>query len=263
VCTAIAPLSRPRRNVDILNITESKDPLFPTCNGPVATCYESSQELHEADVVLKAQLSCLRQEDAVTTVIAASAEGAIDLQAERIGGRIRELRRARGLTLVQLAGISDLSHPFLSQLERGRARPSMGSLERIARALGSSQLELIAAAEDDSPDQADVVVVRADEGTRGPYGDGEGRLLVHGRRRFHPMEFVGSNQVPGEYYEHEGDEFLTVVSGVIAVDLEGRESSVLSPGDSIYFEGGIRHRWRAVEPGGYRLFVVKEKPELP
>ena len=47
---------------------------------------------------------------------------------------------------MRLAELSGLSHPFLSQLERGHARPSMVSLERIARALGSSQLELIAAA---------------------------------------------------------------------------------------------------------------------
>ncbi len=213
-------------------------------------------ELPPADVVLDAQQSCLREEHTVTTV-----EVAIDLQAERIGGRIRELRLAQGLTLVQLAAIADLSHPFLSQLERGRARPSMGSLERIARALGSSQLELIAAAEDDSPEQEDVVVVRAAEGSRGPYGDGTGRLLVHGKRRFHPMEFVGSNQIPGDFYQHDGAEFLHVVSGSVAVDLEGRQSSVLNEGDSIYFEGGIRHRWHAVEPGGYRLFIVKEKPE--
>jgi quercetin dioxygenase-like cupin family protein len=165
---------------------------------------------------------------------------------------------------VELAAIAQLSHPFLSQLERGRARPSMVSLEKIARALGSSQLEIIAAAEEDqdeSPLQPDTVLVRANEGTRGPYGDGEGRLLVHGRRSFHPMEFVGANQEPGDFYEHEGAEFLHVVSGIVAVDLEGRETSVLGPGDSLYFEGGIRHRWRALEAGGYRLFVVKEKPE--
>jgi transcriptional regulator with XRE-family HTH domain len=204
-------------------------------------------------------MTCLRLEDIVTTV-EVSVETSVDLQAERIGSRIRELRRAQGLTLVQLAAIAELSHPFLSQLERGRARPSMGSLERIARALGSSQLELIAAAEDDSPEQEDVVVVRAAEGSRGPYGDGQGRLLVHGRRRFHPMEFTGDNTVPGDFFEHEGDEFLHVVSGTVAVDFEGRESSILTEGDSIYFEGGIRHRWHAVGPGGYRLFVVKEKP---
>jgi len=196
-------------------------------------------------------------EDTVTTI-----EAEVDRQAERIGGRIRELRLAQGLTLVQLAGIAELSHPFLSQLERGRARPSMGSLERIARALGSSQLELMAAAEDDDePEQPDIVVVRSDEGTRGPYGAGLGRLLVHGRRGFHPMEFTADSQEPGDFYQHDGDEFLYVLEGTVQVDFEGRESSVLTVGDSIYFEGGIRHRWHAVKPGGYRLFVVKQKPE--
>jgi transcriptional regulator with XRE-family HTH domain len=237
------------------------DALFPTCNGVIAMCYEWS---HQVAAGRRSPQSCSRQEDIVTTItapVAASIGGAIDRQAELIGARIRELRRAQGLTLVQLARTAELSHPFLSQLERGRARPSMVSLERIARALGSSQLELMAAAEEESPEQADVVVVRATEGTRGPYGDGMGRLLVQGRRRFHPMEFVGSNQVAGDFYEHEGDEFLHVVVGSVVVDFEGRESSVLAAGDSIYFEGGIRHRWRALEPGGYRLFVVKEKPE--
>ena len=65
---------------------------------------------------------------------------------ERIGRYVRMLRRARGLTLMQLAALADLSQPFLSQLERGQARPSMASLGRIAHALGSSQLELISGA---------------------------------------------------------------------------------------------------------------------
>jgi transcriptional regulator with XRE-family HTH domain len=198
-------------------------------------------------------------EDPVTAV-----ETAIDQQAERIGGRIRELRRARGLTLVQLAVIAELSHPFLSQLERGRARPSMVSLEKIARALGSSQLELMAAAEDaaeDIPAQAPTVLVRAGEGTRGPYGEGQGRMLVHGRRRFHPMEFTGTNEQVGDYFVHQEDEFVHVVSGVVAIDLQGHEVSILEAGDSLYYEGGVPHRWRAMGPGGYRLFVVKEKPE--
>ena len=41
----------------------------------------------------------------------------------------------RGLSLVRLAEITDLSHPFLSQVERGHARPSISSLQRIAVAL--------------------------------------------------------------------------------------------------------------------------------
>lgn len=183
-------------------------------------------------------------------------DSAIDRQAERIGHRIRALRRARGLTLVRLAELTELSHPFLSQLERGRARPSMVSLEKIARALGSSQLEIISAA-----DEAAAGLVRSDEGTRGHYAEGRARLLVHGTRSFSPMEFTGSNTGFGDSFTHDEDEFVHVVAGVIEVDLGGVPRTVLHTGDSLYYGGGTPHRWRALEPGGYRLFIVKEKPE--
>ena len=49
----------------------------------------------------------------------------LDEQALALGTRIRERRRAKGLSLVRLAEIADLSHPFLSQVERGHARPSI------------------------------------------------------------------------------------------------------------------------------------------
>ena len=164
---------------------------------------------------------------------------------------------------MQLAALAELSHPFLSQLERGRARPSMLSLEKIARALGSSQLELIAAAEDEfgHPEQSATVLVRAEEGTRGQYAEGEARMLVHGNRPFHPMEFRGENLEVGSFFVHDEDEFVHVVAGAVEIDLGAHGVSVLRAGDSLYYGGGTPHRWRALEPGGYRLFVVKEKPQ--
>ena len=58
-----------------------------------------------------------------------------DAAAVALGARVRSLRRERRLTLKQLGRAAELSHPFLSQLERGLARPSVSSVERIARAL--------------------------------------------------------------------------------------------------------------------------------
>ena len=97
-----------------------------------------------------------------------------DPQADRLGRRIRRLRRARGRTLVELAEAAGLSHPFLSQLERGLARPSMASLERIARALGTSQLELFAGAEEPAVGGADPApsLGRAGDGASGPDAEG-------------------------------------------------------------------------------------------
>ncbi|CAN5243944.1 XRE family transcriptional regulator [soil metagenome] len=234
-------------------MVESTELAFLARNAIISTCKLRAPRLR---AVVHRQSGI--QEDTVTAL-----DIALDRQAERIGGRIRALRRARGFTLVQLAALADLSHPFLSQLERGRARPSMLSLEKIARALGSSQLELIAAAEDEIeyPDQSPTVLVRAGEGTRGHYAEGEARLLVHGNRRFHPMEFIAENLTAGDFFVHDEDEFVHVISGSVEVDLGPLGVSVLAEGDSLYYGGGTPHRWRALDPGGFRLFVVKEKPQ--
>src|SRR5690349_24836849 len=59
-----------------------------------------------------------------------------------LGARVRTLRRERGLTLKGLGRLAGLSHPFLSQVERGLARPSVSSVERIAAALDVSVARL-------------------------------------------------------------------------------------------------------------------------
>lgn len=195
-------------------------------------------------------------------VTAAPAAAPVDPQALAVGSRIRRLRRARGLTLVQLAGEAELSHPFLSQLERGLARPSLVSLERIARALGTSQVEILAAVDDDRPgDQPGVVHVAAAEGSTGRYGQASARLLTHGDRAFHPMEMTGYNRDPGDFFEHAEDEFVHVLAGRLRVELGDEGVHVLGPGDSLYYVGGTAHRWAAVDDDGYRLFVVKQRPE--
>lgn len=61
-----------------------------------------------------------------------------------IGQRLRELRRARGLTLAQLAvdsGVASKGH--LSDLENGRVLPTVGTLQALASALGVELLDLV------------------------------------------------------------------------------------------------------------------------
>ena len=180
-----------------------------------------------------------------------------------MGANVRRLRRGRGLTLVQLAAEAQLSHPFLSQLERGLARPSIASLERIARALGSSQVEILGASGDDdrAADQPGVELVAAAEGATGRYGQAAARLLTPGDRPFRAMEMTGSNLDPGDYFRHAEDEFVHVLAGRLRVDLGDEGTHDLAAGDSLYYVGGTAHRWSAVGDDGYRLFVVKQRPE--
>lgn len=171
---------------------------------------------------------------------------------QRLGQTIRQRRRDLGLTLVDVAGRAGLSHPFLSQVERGLARPSMRSLTALASALQTTAQALLAL-----PETAPVSVVR--DAAPLPVLDiagGTVRSLVRGERAMLPLEFTGAPRAFEEYYVHDGEEFLYVVDGTIEVDVEG-ELSQLCASDSLYYEGGLRHRWRQVDTGPVRVILVQ------
>jgi transcriptional regulator with XRE-family HTH domain len=189
----------------------------------------------------------------------------------RLGGAIRARRRRLGMTLVEVAASAGLSHPFLSQLERGLARPSMRSLTAIASAIGTTAQALLAESELPGPpgppaaaggglvSSGDLVsIIRPTEAA--PSADSPGgvvRPLVRGERAMLPVEYDGAPPEFDEYYRHDGEEFVYVVRGVIEVDVEG-DLRTATAGDSVYYGGGLRHRWRGVGAGRVRLVVVQQ-----
>lgn len=56
-------------------------------------------------------------------------------QREALGAFIRTQRRMANLSLRQLAELTHLSNPYLSQIERGLRRPSADILQQIAKGL--------------------------------------------------------------------------------------------------------------------------------
>jgi quercetin dioxygenase-like cupin family protein/DNA-binding XRE family transcriptional regulator len=186
----------------------------------------------------------------------------------RLGSAIRTRRHQLGMTLVEVAASAGLSHPFLSQLERGLARPSMRSLTEIAATLGTTAQALMAASE--------LPVFAADEPAAVPAAEpvsivrhvtdkialvdspgGSVRPLVRGERAMLPVEFNGAPRDFDEYYRHDGEEFVYVVRGLIEIEVEG-ELHTATAGDSVYYPGGYRHRWRSLSDEEVRLVVVQQ-----
>lgn len=60
-----------------------------------------------------------------------------------LGQKIKKLREARGLTQVELAVIVNISPVYVGFIENGRRRPSLRTLERLARALKVSAKDLL------------------------------------------------------------------------------------------------------------------------
>jgi len=61
----------------------------------------------------------------------------------RLGQAIRAAREARGLSLRELARRVNVSASFVSQVERGQANPSVGTLYAVVAELGTSLDDLI------------------------------------------------------------------------------------------------------------------------
>ncbi|MEV4789705.1 XRE family transcriptional regulator [Streptomyces tuirus] len=165
----------------------------------------------------------------------------------RVGAAVRRRRRALELTLAVVAARCGLSVPFLSQIENDRARPSTSSLEKIADALRTTAVELLAAADP----ACSVDVVRAD-GTD-PEPQPRTRSLVRGHHQMHASEFTGDHDA-GREFQYRNDQLMYVADGAVEIEAEGRAYR-LGRGDTLYLTGGVRHRWRAAE-SDTRVVVV-------
>ena len=63
---------------------------------------------------------------------------------QRFGARMRELRKARGLSQEALAFACGLDRSYLGAIERGEKNVSLVNIHRIADALGAAPGELFA-----------------------------------------------------------------------------------------------------------------------
>jgi transcriptional regulator with XRE-family HTH domain len=64
-------------------------------------------------------------------------------EGEIFGPHLRALRIDRGLTQAELAERADTNTMFISKLERGVTTPTIGTLVRLAKALGCRVTQLV------------------------------------------------------------------------------------------------------------------------
>lgn len=157
-----------------------------------------------------------------------------------LGPLIRKRRKALDLTLQALCDRVGLSVGYLSQVERGNATPSLGTLAQIAQALDVGLEYFIA-----RPKPADSLT-RADG--RPKFSLDDSSMIYEALGADFPGAELSSYllEVPpgfvSEIVSHEGEEMIYVLAGEIIQTL-GDERFRLSAGDSLHYQGTIRHSW--------------------
>ncbi|WP_102126549.1 helix-turn-helix domain-containing protein [Deinococcus planocerae] len=158
----------------------------------------------------------------------------------QLGSRIRARRRQLSLTLREVSEHSGLSVPYLSQVERNQANPTVTSLAGIARALGVSLNVFV-------PGQEPVAVVtRAGDDHALSVRELPFRIRrLAGRGDALQMEPLLIHVEP--YFvspptTHLGEEFVYVLRGELRLGLGG-EWHLLGAGDSAQHASTTPHAW--------------------
>ncbi len=164
--------------------------------------------------------------------------------ARALGALMREARKRKQLTLQQVAERADLSVSYLSQIERDLLTPSVGTLKRIAAALGVATGQLIAP--DAGAARPIVAVLRRRQRKRVafPQSSISYELLMPDFRRRASALWVTANPggESGPPQTHEGEDVVIVLQGALTVDVAGTWYE-LKAGDSICFNSELPHRW--------------------
>ncbi|MFJ1209784.1 helix-turn-helix domain-containing protein [Burkholderia pyrrocinia] len=163
------------------------------------------------------------------------------LVAVSLGNKIRALRQRLKLTLDETSTVAGISKPFLSQVERGRATPSITSLVRIAKALGVTMQYFI-----DTPTEARSVC-RGNALQYFQFANSASQFarltnLVDGRKLDAILVRMPAGQPPSEVTTHAGEEFVYVMRGQVALTLEDC-TFTLNEGDTAHYESTMPHAW--------------------
>jgi len=175
---------------------------------------------------------------------------------DALGRRLRQERLRRGLTLKQIEFRVGISATHLSDIERGKCSPTVGVLDKLARALETRSTLLL-----DTLTGPSVNVTRA--GQREVVLSGCGKVRSEGVTPYSPQSkmslLLKTYEVAPERQSrergHVGEEFVTVLEGRLCV-LVGGEEHYLEAGDSIHFKSSLPHGFRNAGDTEVRVLAV-------
>lgn len=186
-----------------------------------------------------------------------------DPEAAYIGARLRDWRRDRGMTLADVAAAVDLSTGYVSQVERGLANPSLETLKRLADVLGQTVGALFS--DDASPGtvQAYSVSRRGHRKQIQYPGSGISNELLspdlHHQMEVIWVEAPAGATSGGHPHSHDGEECGIVLDGRM-IFWVGDDEIRLGPGDAIYLQSVVPHRWVADLAGPLRALWLITPP---
>jgi quercetin dioxygenase-like cupin family protein len=159
----------------------------------------------------------------------------------KIGNRIRRLRLIQKRTIQEIAEACDLSKSMVSKIETNSVVPSVATLVKIARNLGTNVSVLMGENETQS-----CVFISAKEAGDNVAKTDRGYYIFpiaseFKDKKMQPFLFKAKKgEVKEHHLTHDGEEFIHVLEGKLKFSVGGKDY-ILNEGDSVYFSASEEH----------------------
>lgn len=173
-----------------------------------------------------------------------------------VGPQVRRWRGERGLTLAGVAERTGLNIGYLSQIENGKAVPSIGCLSALSDALDVPIAWFFI---DETP--APVVVRHGERAVRESDGMRVERVDGGGTRDISIVEVAAPPGGHPGLHSHAGDEHHIVLRGRFRMT-QGDHVVEAGPGDYVRWDGTIPHDAEVVSDDDGAMLIVSLRRDL-
>lgn len=163
----------------------------------------------------------------------------------KLGQTVMSYRKRKGMTIREFAEYSGISTSLISQIERGKANPSLVVLDMIAKALNVPLYTLFA--EDIDPD---TLISRKKDRSK-VYREDDAHIVydvltpdfLKAPIEVLMMDLKANSVTTESHYSHsEKEELAIIMKGTLSVELAGKEYE-LTEGDVVRIPPNIKHRF--------------------
>ena len=176
------------------------------------------------------------------------------------GNEIKEMRQKRGVGLRELSRLAEISPASLSAIEKDRSSPTLATLQKILKALGTDFSEFFSGTM--RPDDAPVFRAAAMQSMKDANRTYSLLFPKRSDLRFEMIaEAISPSEKEGEWEIHDFDIGGTVLEGgPMKLEIVGQGEWALNVGDAFYVKAGMKHRGANRGKTPLRLITVADPP---
>ena len=177
-----------------------------------------------------------------------------------LGVRVRAVRESKGLSLAELSEKCGIPGATLSRIENSKMSPTFGVLARVMIALDIDWIDLVGPKRLAKGERM-MSFAEPGEGQSTEVRGCSASFVLHSQdtARLLPLLIdVKARELVdvGGLIGHRGEEFCFVLSGKLALHMEGHAPRILKPGASALFDSATPHTYLAAGPQGAKILIV-------